>query len=49
MCDENADPFTKTVQVTITGLCRRLHDPDVIETIPGIGHPDRWPHHPHSS
>jgi hypothetical protein len=35
--DENADPFTKTVQVTIGRLRRKLDDPDVIETIPGVG------------
>lgn len=36
--DENADPFTKTVQVTIGRLRRKLGDPDVIETIPGVGY-----------
>jgi DNA-binding response OmpR family regulator len=30
----NADPFTKTVQVTIGRLRRRLGDPQIIETIP---------------
>jgi DNA-binding response OmpR family regulator len=36
--DENADPFTKTVQVTIGRLRRRLGEPQVIETVPGVGY-----------
>ncbi len=36
--DENADPFTKTVQVAIGRLRRKLGEPDVIETIPGVGY-----------
>jgi len=36
--DENADPFTKTVAVTIGRLRRKLGAPDVIETIPGVGY-----------
>ena len=36
--DENADPFTKTVQVTIGRLRRKLGDPPVIETLPGAGY-----------
>jgi DNA-binding response OmpR family regulator len=36
--DENADPFTKTVQVTIGRLRRKLGDPPVITTIPGLGY-----------
>jgi DNA-binding response OmpR family regulator len=36
--DENADPFTKTVQVTISRLRRKLGDPPPIQTIPGIGY-----------
>ncbi len=36
--DEFADPFTKTVQVTISRLRRKLGEPDVIETIPGAGY-----------
>jgi DNA-binding response OmpR family regulator len=36
--DENADPFTKTVQVTISRLRRRLGDPPLIETITGVGY-----------
>jgi DNA-binding response OmpR family regulator len=36
--DENADPFTKTVQVTIGRLRGKLGDPDVIDTIRGVGY-----------
>jgi DNA-binding response OmpR family regulator len=36
--DENADPFTKTVQVTIGRLRRKLGAPDVIHTTPGVGY-----------
>jgi DNA-binding response OmpR family regulator len=36
--DEHADPFTKTVSVTIGRLRRKLGDPSVIETIPGVGY-----------
>jgi DNA-binding response OmpR family regulator len=36
--DENADPFTKTVQVTIGRLRRRLGEPPVIDTVPGAGY-----------
>jgi DNA-binding response OmpR family regulator len=36
--DENADPYTKTVQVTIGRLRRKLGQPPVIETRPGVGY-----------
>jgi DNA-binding response OmpR family regulator len=36
--DENVDPFTKTVHVTISRLRRKLGDPPVIETIPSVGY-----------
>jgi DNA-binding response OmpR family regulator len=36
--DENVDPFTKTVSVTVGRLRRKLGEPDVIETIPGVGY-----------
>lgn len=36
--DENADPFTNTVAVTINRLRRRLGEPPVIETVPGAGY-----------
>ena len=36
--DENADPFTKTVQVTIGRLRRKLGEPDVDRDLPGVGY-----------
>jgi DNA-binding response OmpR family regulator len=36
--DEHADPFTKTVTVTISRLRRKLGAPDVINTIARIGY-----------
>jgi DNA-binding response OmpR family regulator len=36
--DENADPFTNTVKVTIARLRRKLGEPDVIRTTPGVGY-----------
>ena len=36
--DENADPFTKTVAVTIGRLRRKLGEPQVIETAIGVGY-----------
>lgn len=36
--DENADPFTKTVQVTIGRLRRKLGEPPIIETLAGAGY-----------
>jgi DNA-binding response OmpR family regulator len=36
--DENADPFTNTVRVTIARLRRKLGAPKVIQTRPGIGY-----------
>jgi DNA-binding response OmpR family regulator len=36
--DANADPFTKTVAVTISRLRRKLGGPDAIQTIPGVGY-----------
>jgi DNA-binding response OmpR family regulator len=36
--DENADPFTKTVTVTIGRLRRKLGEPPVIETNVGVGY-----------
>jgi DNA-binding response OmpR family regulator len=36
--DENVDPFTNAVRVTIGRLRRKLGEPQVIETIPGIGY-----------
>ena len=36
--DEHADPFTNTVRVTSMKLRRKLGEPSVIETIPGVGY-----------
>jgi DNA-binding response OmpR family regulator len=36
--DANADPFTKTVAVTISRLRRKLGGPDAIQTIPSVGY-----------
>jgi DNA-binding response OmpR family regulator len=36
--DENADPFTRTVTVTVARLRRKLGEPDPIETLIGCGY-----------
>ena len=36
--DENVDPFTNTVKVTIARLRRKLGQPDVIHTAAGVGY-----------
>jgi DNA-binding response OmpR family regulator len=36
--DETADPFTRTVKITISRLRAKLGDPPVIETIPKAGY-----------
>jgi DNA-binding response OmpR family regulator len=36
--DENADPFTRTVTVTLARLRRKLGEPDLIETVVGSGY-----------
>ena len=36
--DENTDPFTNTVHVTISRLRRKLGEPQAIETIPNVGY-----------
>ncbi|AEV84103.1 transcriptional regulator [Actinoplanes sp. SE50] len=36
--DENADPFTNTVRVTIMTLRRKLGDPPLIHTVPRAGY-----------
>ena len=36
--DENADPFTRTVAVTLGRLRRKLGEPEVIETVVGVGY-----------
>ena len=37
--DENADPFTKTVAVTIGRLRHKLGEPQVVQTAIGVGYP----------
>jgi DNA-binding response OmpR family regulator len=36
--DENVDPFTNIVRVTLMKLRRKLGDPPMIETVPGVGY-----------
>lgn len=36
--DANADPFTNTIRVTISTLRKRLGEPRVIHTVPGVGY-----------
>ena len=36
--DENADPFTNTVRMTVSTLRRKLGDPSPIETVTGAGY-----------
>lgn len=36
--DEHADPFTNTVTVTVGRLRRKLGDPPIITTTPGVGY-----------
>ncbi|OZM71244.1 DNA-binding response regulator [Amycolatopsis antarctica] len=36
--DENIDPFTNVVRVTMTSLRRKLGEPGVIETVSGVGY-----------
>ena len=36
--DENADPFSNAVRITISALRKRLGDPWVIHTVPGVGY-----------
>jgi DNA-binding response OmpR family regulator len=36
--DENIDPFTSVVRVIMMKLRRKLGDPPVIETVPGVGY-----------
>ena len=36
--DENADPFTNAVRITISALRKRLGEPAIIETVPGVGY-----------
>jgi len=36
--DGNIDPFTNVVRVTIMTLRRKLGDPPIVETVPGVGY-----------
>ncbi len=36
--DENADPFTNAVRITVSGLRKRLGEPAVIATVAGVGY-----------
>ncbi len=36
--DENADPFTNAVRITVSALRKRLGEPWLIETVPGVGY-----------
>ena len=36
--DEHIDPFTNVVRVTVMKLRRKLGDPQIIETVPGVGY-----------
>src|ERR671931_320736 len=36
--DENADPFTNAVRITISALRKRLGEPSIIATVAGVGY-----------
>jgi two-component system, OmpR family, response regulator VanR len=36
--DENADPFTNAVRITVSALRKRLGEPLIIATVPGVGY-----------
>src|ERR1700691_1656173 len=36
--DQNADPFTKAVRITVSALRKRLGEPWIIATVPGVGY-----------
>lgn len=36
--DENADPFTNAVRITISSLRKRLGEPSLIDTVAGVGY-----------
>src|ERR1700760_1901733 len=36
--DENADPFTNAVRITVSGLRKRLGEPSLITTVAGVGY-----------
>src|SRR5579872_2935675 len=36
--DQNADPFTNAVRITVSALRQRLGEPAIIATVPGVGY-----------
>jgi two-component system, OmpR family, response regulator VanR len=42
--DENADPFTNAVRITVSSLRKRLGEPWLIATVPGVGYRIEAPH-----
>jgi DNA-binding response OmpR family regulator len=36
--DENVDPFTNVLRVTVMTLRRKLGEPDVVQTVTGVGY-----------
>jgi two-component system response regulator VanR len=36
--DQNADPFTNAVRITVSALRKRLGEPEIIATVPGAGY-----------
>src|SRR5947199_10223448 len=36
--DRNADPFTNAVRITVSGLRKRLGEPWLVATVPGVGY-----------
>src|SRR5678810_463770 len=36
--DRNADPFTNAVRITVSALRKRLGEPAIISTVPGVGY-----------
>jgi two-component system response regulator VanR len=45
--DKNANPFTNAVRITVSALRKRLGEPTIITTAPGVGYridaqPDTW-------
>jgi two-component system, OmpR family, response regulator VanR len=36
--DENADPFTNAVRITVSGLRKRLGEPGIVATVAGVGY-----------
>jgi two-component system response regulator VanR len=36
--DANADPFTNAVRITVSALRKRLGEPWLIATVPGVGY-----------